>query len=681
MGGVDKEIDENSGPFGEESGLGRQARNATKYLASTATSSAEKNKILTEKNDDATFKGSRSPACFAATPQAKRMVASDPFSTVSLCGDGVGSPAYDPMTNYTSPRPQFLRYNPNRRFEILMRIEGERSDEEDELGGDSSLSSEPSAEEPLVVPSKSSESPIQQHKEVEVRNNKDDDDEEDIVFDGEERKPRWLKTAWNLCLVMVLLFANYYFSSMNSGFVPSLQEQGDLLEGFANIQGDQGILSENLMARFLGLSEVCSSIPRKELTCGIEDGPQEHESSLEVMESIHAFELVAVKIGENDEENINEATRSIEQQECSQGATFILPGERIDETAAAHSTQAVDSADLPSDSSKASETELVDPSSSNDQDAVFGFEEAKKMDPAVLNEWFYWSQTCSIMGSGAQEMEGDEAKDTRKAELEYDNTFVFSPKNSPHLLLSVYLLILTLSYFLYNSSLRYWRNLFPPSPSSGLVVRDKFMSSTRVNKHIQKKISTDAGVCSKPESSPSNEGVEFTGSSPPVVQLLGEFTVFERTKERKADLAEGLQLSQYSRRSAMKKISTDAGVCSKPESSPSNVGGEFTGSCPPVVQLLGEFTVSERTKERKAGLAEESQSSQYSRRSAMKNISSSANKDSTCLSEVSSNSKASQSLQKQMEENPGVLTEAMKMASTPLRRSSRLQNRVTLTLR
>ncbi|KAK8960907.1 hypothetical protein KSP40_PGU005672 [Platanthera guangdongensis] len=38
--------------------------------------------------------------------------------------------SYDPITNYTSPRLRFLRYNPNQRKQILRRIEGEKIGDE-----------------------------------------------------------------------------------------------------------------------------------------------------------------------------------------------------------------------------------------------------------------------------------------------------------------------------------------------------------------------------------------------------------------------------------------------------------------------------------------------------------------------------------------------------------------------
>ncbi|KAK8968719.1 hypothetical protein KSP40_PGU000476 [Platanthera guangdongensis] len=38
--------------------------------------------------------------------------------------------SYDPITNYTSPRAKFLRYNPNQRKQLLQRIEGEKIGDE-----------------------------------------------------------------------------------------------------------------------------------------------------------------------------------------------------------------------------------------------------------------------------------------------------------------------------------------------------------------------------------------------------------------------------------------------------------------------------------------------------------------------------------------------------------------------
>nr|GLL35144.1 uncharacterized protein LOC109192494 isoform X2 [Ipomoea trifida] len=49
---------------------------------------------------------------------------------------------YDPLTNYLSPRPKYLRYKPNRRREILLHLENKGGEGNDELGVERSVSVE-----------------------------------------------------------------------------------------------------------------------------------------------------------------------------------------------------------------------------------------------------------------------------------------------------------------------------------------------------------------------------------------------------------------------------------------------------------------------------------------------------------------------------------------------------------
>ncbi|XP_039022250.1 uncharacterized protein LOC120154643 [Hibiscus syriacus] len=124
--------------------------------------------------------------------------------------DGTPSPSpYDPLKNYLSPRPQFLRYNPERRKEIFLRLEMEdkegddptvESDEADAVSGDSSLASSSKEDEEFGAESES------------LSENEDEEFEE-----GED------EAAWSLggvlkyfLLSVVLLLSTSHISSMNS---------------------------------------------------------------------------------------------------------------------------------------------------------------------------------------------------------------------------------------------------------------------------------------------------------------------------------------------------------------------------------------------------------------------------------------------------------------------------------
>ncbi|KAI3869561.1 hypothetical protein MKX03_012138 [Papaver bracteatum] len=145
---------------------------------------------------------------------------------------------YDPKTNFLSPRPKFLRFNPNRRMEILKRREEELKQQaeqscSDDLssssqGDESGLSSTTTSEEESITKKGPSE-----HAESEVEI---EDEEEDEVDEEEEVEKNGF--LWNLYQVLKFLllvgfvgFSTSYISSMNA---PNLQLQPvcDVKQGF-----------------------------------------------------------------------------------------------------------------------------------------------------------------------------------------------------------------------------------------------------------------------------------------------------------------------------------------------------------------------------------------------------------------------------------------------------------------
>ncbi|KAI3932097.1 hypothetical protein MKW92_032180 [Papaver armeniacum] len=151
---------------------------------------------------------------------------------------------YDPKTNFLSPRPKFLRFNPNRRMEILKRREEElkqqaeqtcsSEQESDDVSSssqgddESGLSSTTSEEESITKKG------LSEHAESEVEIEEDEDEE----VDGEEEEVEKNGFLWNLYQVLkfILLlgfvgFSTSYISSMNA---PNLQLQPvcDVKQGF-----------------------------------------------------------------------------------------------------------------------------------------------------------------------------------------------------------------------------------------------------------------------------------------------------------------------------------------------------------------------------------------------------------------------------------------------------------------
>ncbi|BAF06265.1 uncharacterized protein [Oryza sativa Japonica Group] len=109
----DAEADENVRAWSENPGrLGAVAE---------WTASLERKKVLGERNGGGDGSGE------AASPPQFFSQAKPATSPPSLSCRGEGP--YDPKTNYTTPRPEFLRYNPEKRREILLRLEREAEDE------------------------------------------------------------------------------------------------------------------------------------------------------------------------------------------------------------------------------------------------------------------------------------------------------------------------------------------------------------------------------------------------------------------------------------------------------------------------------------------------------------------------------------------------------------------------
>ncbi|CAL9128380.1 unnamed protein product [Musa textilis] len=524
------ETDENSRPFF----VGKEAKN----LMATAMSSAAKRTILSEKNNRATLPESCRDARLGA------QMGSDLSSRFCLCGDrdeACSSPSnpvsYDPLTNYTSPRPQFLRYNPHRRRQILMRIVGEEREEDYGSGGDSSLSSDPEkfdAEELPPAPSKS----LQECEKEEAS------DVEDIIMGEEEeeeeevdQRPGWSKLAWKMFLVGILLFSSYYVSSMSSDF-----EHGEFSardrDGEVNHRAcDQNTFSGNMMVTLMGLSKVCLDAPHKELTCGNEDNDSNLSDSdglimrySQESKSLHGIEVATRKADFVVEATTDEAADSqfAGQHKCS----LSLPDERNEEILG-------DTHHEPADSSQVSETQFVDTTSSDDQ---------------YESLWLPHSQIFSSLVSDDQEMGESEVTDTGKTEFKWDHNFVFAPKSVLKILLSISLLTLTLSTILYKSFVKQQKTSAPCE----LNFRDKVIISSIRGKEDNKV--SDSNVCHKPPSHTSNEGMESTGTRPPVVELLGEFTIVGRTAHPTGSTQKfrgrASQLSQYRSELTRKTLSS-----------------------------------------------------------------------------------------------------------------------------
>ncbi|OMO66510.1 hypothetical protein COLO4_30526 [Corchorus olitorius] len=140
---------------------------------------------------------------------------------------------YDPLINYLSPRPQFLRYDPGRRKQIFMRLQMNAKDADDET--DSCCGEDGSSSCGCEEISEESGSFLEQ-----------EDDEIDIESDDEESEE---EVGWNimrnglkfLLWSVILLLWTAYICSMNSPTHP---------QDFGFIQNSSNVTAEGVVAGF-----------------------------------------------------------------------------------------------------------------------------------------------------------------------------------------------------------------------------------------------------------------------------------------------------------------------------------------------------------------------------------------------------------------------------------------------
>uniref|UniRef100_A0A0E0JP41 Uncharacterized protein n=1 Tax=Oryza punctata TaxID=4537 RepID=A0A0E0JP41_ORYPU len=255
--------------------------------------SPERKKVLGERNGGGDGSGE------ATSPSPLFSQAKPTTSPPSLSCRGEGP--YDPKTNYTTPRPEFLRYNPEKRREILLRLEREAEDDE---------SSSATSATPIASESVSSGSSVR-GGEAEL-GRADIEEEEEIEIPA----PRggWARRL--LLLLVAVACSCCYIYCMNSSPFPASEmalnfsgttgsvhdasaHQVDSLELRAPIEmmgshhvfeeatdqtvphdsenavqlfGPRGSSRRNFMAiAAMGLADSCPNVPFGEFTCQIGD--------------------------------------------------------------------------------------------------------------------------------------------------------------------------------------------------------------------------------------------------------------------------------------------------------------------------------------------------------------------------------------------------------------------------
>lgn len=165
---------------------------------------------------------------------------------VSVFTNASSQRPYDPVTNYLSPRPTFLRYRPERRRQFLL-LHQESKLEEAEIGAsdvvDRSIpvdTEETTFEDALVGSPASSlqeDAPVKEVGEEindEQEDEEDGEDEEDV---GEEERWGFRGVLKTVLLGCVLLLCSTYISSMNSPTPsPASQAMASLRDGYSKVQ-------------------------------------------------------------------------------------------------------------------------------------------------------------------------------------------------------------------------------------------------------------------------------------------------------------------------------------------------------------------------------------------------------------------------------------------------------------
>ncbi|KAL5222945.1 hypothetical protein ABZP36_027658 [Zizania latifolia] len=243
-----------------------------RVVAERAASPPQRKKVLGERNSGGD--GRRG----AASPPPSRVKPA--MSPPSLSGCGAGT--YDPKTNYTTPRPDFLRYNPEKRREILLRLETEVEDES------SSSTSE-------LVSSGSS---------AQVSDTESDgvDEEEEIPANRGEWARRLflllIAVACSCCYIYCMNSSPSPSSEMGLHFVepngsvhnsqglraPIEMMNSDLVlkestrqivhrdnENAVQLYGHRGSPKDFMAIAAMGLAGVCPNVPFGEFTCQIGD--------------------------------------------------------------------------------------------------------------------------------------------------------------------------------------------------------------------------------------------------------------------------------------------------------------------------------------------------------------------------------------------------------------------------
>lgn len=205
-----------------------------------------KKKVLTERNEATDLKFSENPSSEVANVDLKPSSCKEDSETKLL---------YDPLTNYLSPRPRFLRYKPSRRREIFRRRVGEENSEIGEgflrtVGEDSLLVSHNSSseEEQTEMQEKEKLEEESEGKSTAIDEEIEDEDE------GDEKRGRTVKELLKVLLVIAsLVLCTAYITSRNTP-TPSFEVSGAFRSGLCPILNHTGGFGSSIVVESLNVN-------------------------------------------------------------------------------------------------------------------------------------------------------------------------------------------------------------------------------------------------------------------------------------------------------------------------------------------------------------------------------------------------------------------------------------------
>ncbi|XP_048234590.1 uncharacterized protein LOC8273769 isoform X2 [Ricinus communis] len=207
-------------------------------ISAASKANPPRKKILAERNDSQDTYPQKtqnfdSKSTQKATNPDSRITSSIEFgdNQENALIDDLSSRPYDPLTNYLSPRPKFLRYKPNRRREILLGQENQVKEGKDD--GPLEAKKEIDLPSPCGALAADSTKP-----NAEQENEESDDSEEEYEELDEERGCWGVRGVVKFFLLMgVLVFSTLYISSMNSPIPsPSVQAVVSVKDGYYMMQ-------------------------------------------------------------------------------------------------------------------------------------------------------------------------------------------------------------------------------------------------------------------------------------------------------------------------------------------------------------------------------------------------------------------------------------------------------------